>query len=377
MTLPSAVARAELNRPAIRSAQANLDRAVLSARAMGSFPATQLGIGHSTRADLGATDMDLFISQPLDLFGRRNADRQLGEAGILAAEANLREIQLRVQSEVIRHYFETVAAQHLVESAQGLAEVSESLLGATRRRFEEEKVPEVQVTRATIERDRSVQTLKLRESQYRSARSRFAGVVGMEADSLELVSDPELVFEREMAIELRPDILALESELKAAQAEEVIARRSTLPELELIGLRSPWRDEPTHFGARLQLTWSFNDFGKQRREVSAARSQADAVRAQIDDTRQLAESEIAAIQIELIAARERVDSYGALLEANRVLVQKTQLGFEQGVGTLIDVLESTRSLREIEQELVEARLAANLAVAALYESTGTLIEVTK
>ena len=377
LTLSDALRLAADKRSAIHSAQLNLERAEQTARAMGAFPATQLGVGNSTRADLGATDMDLFVSQSLDVFGRSSANRQLGEAGVLLAEAGLRRAKLGVQSEVITHYFEAVAALHLKESAESLLEVAESLLDATRRRFEEGKVPEVQVTRAIIERDRSVQTAKLRQSQFRSAIARLGGVIGSPELVESLSDEPEIVAVGGFEIYRRPDIMALESELKIAQAEEVIARRSTLPELELIGLRSPWRDDSTYFGARLQLTWSFNDFGRQKNEVSAARKQAESVRARIEDAKQLAQSEIEAIQIELRAATERVDSYQSLLAANRVLVQKTQLGYEQGVGTLIDVLEATRSLREIEQELAEARLAANLAIAALYESTGTLIEVAK
>ncbi len=377
LTLSESLRLAAENRPAIHSAQLNLDRARLTARAMGAFPATQLGVGQSTRADLGATDMDLFISQSLDIFGRSSANRQLGEAGVQFAEAELRKSLLGVQSEVATQYFEVIAAIQLKDSADGLLEVSSSLLNATRRRFEEGKVPEVQVTRATIERDRSVQTAKLRLSQLQSTIARLKGLVGDSKIGELQYDETGLATLNELGVVLRPEILSLESELKIAQAEEVIARRSTLPELELIGLRTPWRQTPSHFGARLQLTWSFNDFGRQKNEVSAARKQADAIRERIEDAKQLAHAEVAAIQIELTAARERVESYQSLLEANRTLVQKTQLGFEQGVGTLIDVLESSRSLREIEQELAEARLAANLAVTALYEATGTLIEVAK
>ncbi len=351
----------------------NLDRARLSARALGAFPATQLGIGQSTRADLGATDIDLFISQPIDVFGRSSADRKLGEAGVLAAEAELKATILKVQSEVISYYFEAAAAQHLTESAEGLLDVSESLLTATRRRFEEGKVPEVQVTRAMIERDRAIQTVKLRQSQFRSEYARLVGAIGEVGGELSLESDLIVTFDDENEVTLRPDIMGLESELRAAVAEEVIARRASLPELELIGLRSPWRGEETHFGARLQLTWSCNSVWREKNEISAARTTADSIRARIEDAKQLAESEIRSIRIELTAALERVDSYQALLDANRVLVQKTHLGFEQGVGTLIDVLESTRSLREIEQELVEAKLAAHLAANSLLESKGILV----
>lgn len=344
---------------------------------MGAPPATQIGIGQSSRADLGATDQDLFISQSLDIFGRSQANRRLGDAGILSAEANRKQVLLDVQSEVIARFYEATAALQHKQSADSLLAIAESLLNATQRRYEEGKIPEVQVTRATIERDRSVQTALLRASQLKSALTRLAGAIG----TTSLISNPDpssmLAHIDSFDINLRPDLLARNAELAAAEAELTIAKRSTMPELEVVGLRSPWRGEETHFGARLQLTWSVFDFGKRKFESAAAQSKANAVRAQIADVQQLAESEIRAIQNEFDATNERISSYRTLLELNRILVQKTQLGFDQGVGTLIDVLEASRSLREIEQELAEAQLAANLSLAELYRATGTLVEVNK
>jgi len=377
LNLHDALRQAKQNRPAIASAQLNLDRAKLTARSLGALQPIEVGIGQSSRPDLGATDQDLFISHSLDIFGRTQANRKLGQAGVLSAEAAYKQVLLDVQSEVIEKYFQALTAGQLSKNAENLLGIAESLLVATSRRFEEGKIPEVQVTRAKIERDRSFQTSLLRKSQYKSTLIRLTGATG----SAELVeiseTDIELVGIDEFNLSARPDLLFLQSELQKAEAEALISRRSATPELELVGLRSPWRDDSTHFGARLQLTWSLYDFDKRKFETESAEKQAEAVRTQISDVRMLAESAVAVIQSEYSAAIERVSSYLELIELNRILVQKTQLGFDQGVGTLIDVLEASRSLREIEEELAEAQLSANLSIAALYHATGTLVEVMK
>ena len=377
LTLQEALNQAQNYRPAVQAARLNVDQAKQAALALGAFPPTQIGVGLSTRADLGATDDDLFISQSLDIFGRSSANRRLGEAGVQLAEANLRQTLLEVQGEVVVRYFEAATALQLKESADNIVFIADSLLNATKRRFEEGKIPEIQVTRASIEHDRSIQTALLRTSQLKASLTRLAGALGTKGLPENPSTEVNLGELKEYDLNLRPDILALQAELNESQAEKLIAQRSTLPELELVGLRSPWRDQPTHFGARLQLTWSLYDFGKRKHETASADKKAASIQQQITDLLHVSESEISAIQSELESAYQRINSYRSLLQSNRTLVEKTQLGFDEGVGTLIDVLEATRSLREIEQELTEAQLAANLASAALYEATGTLIEVTK
>jgi cobalt-zinc-cadmium efflux system outer membrane protein len=125
------------------------------------------------------------------------------------------------------------------------------------------------------------------------------------------------------------------------------------------------------------LTWRALDFGRSRFERGAAKKQAESFQALLKDASTKAEASIASIDIEIEASRKRLSSYEAIREAAKDLVAKSQRGFAEGFGTLLDVLEATRSLREIEQELAEAQLAVNLALASKYEAAGTLIEVQK
>ncbi|QYK54231.1 MAG: TolC family protein [Fimbriimonadaceae bacterium] len=363
------------NRNAVEAGRLNVEQAQKKMSALGAYPGTELGIGYSSRAELGATDNDFYISQALDIFGKSSAQRKIGEAYVARAEAYLHEALIAVQGDVIVRYFEAATAFRLQESTIGVSEIAESLLQATQRRFEEGKIPEVQVTRAKLERDRALQISRLRQSQYRAALTRLKAAIGV-------TNDVEFVFEEDALtpvadgnLDNRYDLRLLRAELLEAEAEAAAARRSSMPDLELIGLRSPWRDDPTDFGARLQLSWTFNDFGKKKFELEAARKQAEAIRQKIADTRVIAAAELVAVQTELAAALDQITAFLSLIETNRILVQKTQLGFSQGVGTLIDVLEASRSLRELEEEVAEARLAANLATAKMYQTTGTLIEV--
>jgi len=371
VSLSEALSSARNHRSSIKSAELKVAEARHSAQAFGAYPPTVLGFGYSSRDDLGATDQDLYVAQPLDVFGRSSAARSVGIVHVKRAEAELRAEELRVQSEVMRAYFQASTATRLSGVADALSTLADSLHQAAKRRFEEGKAPEVQVTRAKIELDRARQSASLRRSQEQVALKRLAGAVGFPVSAVD--AESTLAPSPLRNAENRPDILLHAADVDLALAEANYASRIALPELDLIGLRSPWRDRPAQLGVRLQLTWSILDHGRSRNEREAAQKRGEAAAAALVDVRQKAESELEAIELEVEAATERLATYRDIQGSARSLVDKSRLGYTEGYGTLVDVLEATRSLREIEQELAEARLELNLAEVARYEATGALM----
>lgn len=375
LTLEEALKTAQTHRPSIQSARLEIERARSEAKAIGAYPPLTFGIGWSSAANVGATDQDLFVSQSLDFWGRVPAAQKLGEGGIRLAETSYRQALLTTQTEVLKAYFETVAAQRLSSVADDLVSVAESLQKATSRRFEEGKVPEVQVTRSSIESDRARQAAILRKSQFEASLKRLSGVLGIaEAPtSVKSVGLPEPQFR----LDQRPDLAGIRSQIQIAESERLVAERSNKPEFEIAALRSPWQGQPTATGIRLQLTWRAGDHGKAKNEQRMATQKAEALNASLSDLTKKALAEIAAIDIEIKAAEKRLTSFQEIRNAAADLVEKSRRGYSEGFGTLLDVLEATRSLREIEQEMVEAQLAVNLARVAKYEVGGSLIEVAK
>lgn len=373
LTVEQALTAARKNRPAVQSAIKMVESAKAYRQALSAYPGLSFGLGQSSRQGLGATDQDLFLSHSIDIVGRTAASRKIGEAGLTVALAEARTTLLDVQHEVLIAYFEAIASkQHFKVSAE-LLQVAESLLVATTKRFEIGNVPEIQVTRARIERDRARQAMLLRQAQSAGTQKRLAGAMGI-AEATEIPESASLS-EPKVDLSKHPELQVLDAQAGAAQAEARLASKENAPELDITALRTPWREGNSHFGARLQLTWRVYDFGKSRNEARASRKRAEAFQKLRDDAQKLAEAEIRRLDDELGAWRASVQSYQAIQQSASELVQKSQSGFTQGYGTLLDVLEATRALREIEQELIEAELAMNLALAAKYRAAGTVIEV--
>lgn len=365
------------NRPALKSAKLGIELARNASRALGAYAPTTFFIGASSRSELGANDQDLQLSQPLDFFGKRRAGQRLGEAGVQVSLAEYVLLATDLQNDVLTAYAESVANQHQKEVAAELLKISEGLLIATQRRFDEGKVAETQVTRASIEFKRAKQSAELTSADLNASLEKLSGLLGTETSSIALEADAKIEPLVNPAIDGRPDLLVLRSQVQIAEADAGVARVSNRPELSAQIVRSPWSNAPGYFAGRLQVSWALFDHGKARNEASAAKKRAEAARKLLEDATGRARAEVKAAQIALEARQSRITRYEAILVSARDLVAKSQKGYSEGFGTQIDVLEATRALREVEQELVEARQQLSLAVIAQYRASGFLAEVLK
>lgn len=377
LTATDALNLAAQNRPALKSAKLGIEQARNASRALGAYAPTTFLIGASSRSEIGSTDQDLQLSQPLDFFGRRRAGQRLGEAGLQFSLAEYVSLATDLQNDVLTAYAESVANQHQKEVAAELLKISEALLNATRRRFDEGKVAETQVTRASIEYERAKQSAELTTADLNASLEKLSGLLGTQTSNIAIEADAKIEPLVNPAIDGRPDLLILKAQAQIAEADAGVARVSNRPELSAQIVRSPWSNSPGYFAGRIQLSWALFDHGKARNETSAAKKRAEAARKLLEDATNRSKAEVRAAQIAVEARQNRIARYEIILVSARELVAKSQKGFSEGFGTQIDVLEATRSLREVEQELVEARHQLSLAVIAQYRASGFLAEVLK
>ncbi len=377
LSAQDALKLAAQNRPALQSAKLGIEHARAASQAFGAYAATRLYVGASSRSELGATDQDLQLSQPIDIFGRRQAGQRFGEAGIQLSLAEYVVLATDLQNDVLTAYAEAVANQHQKEVAADLLIIAEGLFTATKRRFDEGNVAETQVTRASIEFERAKQSAELATADLEASLERLAGLIGTKPQELAIQADARIEPLVNPVIDGRPDLLVLRSQVMIADAEAGIAKVSNRPELDFQLVRSPWGEERGSVAGRLQLSWSLFDHGKARNETRAARKRGESAQKLLQDATGRANTEVRAAQIALEARQSRIARYEAILASARDLVAKSQKGYSEGFGTQIEVLEATRALREVEKELVEARHQLALAVIAQYRASGYLAEVLK
>lgn len=377
LSLEQAVGLARANRASVQAAQLRLEQARLAGKALGTFSSTSLQIGYSTDVNVGGTDGDLVISQPIDIGGRRSAGRLTGQAGILLAEANLRQTLGELQSEVVSLYVGAVAANQRLRIAAEAEDSASRLLGAVKSLVEGGKLPGVQATRVSIELDRARGVRKQRAADLAASVRRLSAATGFDG-SLSVGDFPQLVAEDITEAELesqRSELLVLAAETAAAEAEVRTAKLDRRPQLELQARRSPWQYTSPVYGARIQLSFPLSDAGRSRAEEGAANKRAEASRRSLSDGLTIAKAELEAEKLEIGGAQGQITDLESALASGRDLIARTQTGLKEGANTLIDVLDALRAVREIEEALVGARETLATAQAHYLKATGSLLEV--
>jgi outer membrane protein TolC len=378
ISVQQALDRARANRPAFEAARLRIVQAQSSRRAAGAFPATRLLVGYTTDPDVGGSDEDLVLSQPIDVFGRTGAARRAGSAAVAQAEAAFRQVSADVQAEVLEAYLAAAESAELVRSAQSVLDIYQRLHEATRLRVEGGVAPGFHLTQVGLDLEQSRLRTEQRQSEARANLQRLAYLVGSAELAAIQPGFPDLVtpeVDEATLVRQRADLSLLAAEVQAAEAETGLARLGALPELEIQGRRTPWQERNEQYGVRVQLSIPLFDYDRSRAEVKAASTRADAARKALSDATRLALGEVKATRIEVDAAQTQVSKYEALVAQARRLVEQLRPGLTEQATTLIEVLDASRVLRDVEQSLVESRARLALAQARYVRAAGITLEV--
>ncbi|MCL4283470.1 MAG: TolC family protein [Fimbriimonadaceae bacterium] len=369
---------ARANRPLLQAANLRLSQSKLTSRALGAYPATRLFVGYTTDPETGGSDDDLVLSQPIDLFGRTSAIRRSGRALVAEAEASFRQISLDVQTEVLEAYLNAVVSSELAKSARAVQSVYEQLHEATRLRVEGGIAPGFHLTQVSLDLEQAKLRAEQRHAELEAALRKLESSTGLTELREFQGGFPDLVAiqaDSEVLRRQRPELLLLQAQAQLAEADIEIARASGRPELELQGRRTPWQERNDRYGLRLQLSFPLFDHGRVASETKSAGMRAEAARKALDDATKLAEGEVRASQIAVKSASDQVGKYEALVGRAKDLVNRLRPGLTEQATTLIEVLDATRVLRDLEQAYVEARTRLAQAQARLIRASGQILEV--
>lgn len=375
LTLTEALRQARIQRPSIAAAQNRIASARLTRSAAGTVPATRLLVGYSSLLDVGGSDDDLVLVQPIDLFGRGRAARSAGSAEVLKAEAELAIALSRLQYEVVTLYTDAAVAEALAETARLSQAIAQQLFDAIKILVDEGKMSGVQLSRVSIELERAKLTAEQKSAESFASRKRLAALINLSPGDLSLPGFPILTLrEPEDWRDRRPDLMLLRAEVAADDAAERLSRLSRAPEVELQARRTPWQEESTKLGFRLQISLPLFDFGRSKNETKAAQLTVDAAKRLLSDAQRLAEGEVQAAQIEMAAAAQSVAHFELIDRQTQDLVAKLRTGFTEKAITLVELLEATRALREVEESKAEAQARLLKAQAEFLRATGQLLE---
>ncbi|NWC80865.1 efflux transporter outer membrane subunit [Pseudomonas putida] len=323
----------------------------------------------------------------LDLFGRLGNLKDAALEDYLALEQTRRSTQLSLVAEVASAWMTLAADQQLltlandtyasqqktyalVQQSHGLGGESGVSLAQARSTVESARADAANYA-SQVEQDRNA--LELLVGQ-RLGDAQLPGITPLDAALLVSVPAglPSTLLQR------RPDVLAAEHTLKAANADIGAARAAFFPSVTLTATGGSASSELSGLFKSGSAAWSFApsinlpifNAGSNRASLDAAKVSREIEVATYEKTLQTAFSEVADALAVRAHVNERLDAQRNLSEATHTSYDLAMALYKQGANSFLDVLDAQRSLYSAQQGLISLQLAEQVNRVTLYKTLG-------
>ncbi|MDB5987216.1 MAG: multidrug transporter [Nevskia sp.] len=328
-----------------------------------------------------------FTSYEIDLFGRiRSLDRQKLQQYFGYIETR-RSTQISLVAEVANAYLSLLADQELLRITQDTLSSQQGSYDLTKMSYDGGIATALDLRQA----ETSVDTARANLAQYtrQVAQDQNALVLllgtplpadlppGAGLDEQQLLADLAPGLPSDLLMR-RPDVLAAEHNLIAANANIGAARAAFFPSVTLTGSYGTASSQLSGLFDHGSTAWTFSPqisvpiftAGANIASLDLAKIEKNITIAQYEQTIQTAFREVA----DALAGRGTLDSQiaadQALVEATGASYKLSDMRFRGGVDNYLSVLDSQRSLYTAQQTLVGVKLARLQNLVTLYKALG-------
>jgi TolC family type I secretion outer membrane protein len=337
----------------------------------------------------GFTDLNLSVTLDYLLFdfGGRAANVALARESLLAANWTHNNTLQQVILNAVQGYYQLFATQEAVQSTLAAEKASLASLEAARARLKAGTATRADVLQAQTAYSQAQFNRTQSEGDAAAARGILANALGLPADrDIRIAPPPDLeaqqVAERavaeliETAKRLRPDLLAAQAQVRAAESNITVQRSSTLPSISAFGSigatqASPGAD-PRSGAVGVQLNIPLFTGYRNTYRVYQAREQVEAEAANRDRIANDISLDVWRSWQDLRTQRQSLDTANDLLASAQENYNVALARYKAGVGTITDLLNAQSGLVSAELQRIRARYQWNLAKATLAKAIGVL-----
>ena len=326
----------------------------------------------------------LFLRQSVLDFKAINAAKAEGHR-LSAARLSYRSARDLVVLVSANLYLEAIAAGARVEAAKAQLETARALHNQALDLKTAGTVAGIDVLRAEVRLSLEQQRSTAAANVYEKAKLQLARMIGLPlrqeftlAPTLPEIPLPQLSFEEVVAraYEERPDFLAAQQRLKAAEAEVRSARSGFLPSLELtgdygvIGL-SVGQSLPT-FSVAGQLNVPLFAGGRTHGRTAQANADLAQRRAELEDLRGNIYYSARSAFLDLKAAEEQLQTATRARQLADLQLTQARDRFAAGVANNLEVVQAQEALAAATEGSISALYDLNIARALVLGSPGSL-----
>jgi multidrug efflux system outer membrane protein len=336
--------------------------------------------------DVKAAAADLNVSWEVDLAGGLRAGATAAAADTMAAEHNVRGVRLLVMTDVAGNYFTLVGALRQLETVRAIAAAQDETLRLVTARQRVGLATPFDVERAQTDASRAHAAIPPLETLTAVSRHRIAVLIGdqpVNAASLAAFSGEVAVPAAQPGqpatlLKRRPDLLAFEAQLDAANSRRRQAKAEWFPKLFLSALFGSQTVELNDFdlgSARFSLasgllamplfnagrTRAINEIAASGQSEALLRYEDGIVRA-LEDV----ENALVALQDE----RRRAESLNTAANAADAALGRAQSLYNRGQIDLLPLLDAQRQRHAVRVSANDSNTQLLLYSVQLYKALG-------
>jgi multidrug efflux system outer membrane protein len=341
--------------------------------------------GSANTVPIYAVGASVFVWE-LDFWGRVRSLKDSALEQFLATDSARRAVTVSLVAQVADGYLTLRELDERILITRGTIRTREESLRIFRRRFEVGTATRLDVAQVETLLTQA-QTLGAQLEQARATQAHaLALLVGSQPariadreslNDASLVRDPPVGLPSDL-LQQRPDIVAAEHRLKAANANIGAARAAFFPAITLTGFYGTASLELSGLfesgtGAWLfapQLVMPIFDAGRRQANLDLAEVRRDAAVAEYERAIQAAFREVA----DALSAQHWLSEQAAI--QRRAVAEQTERArlatrrFDRGLASSLEVLDAQRDLLAAQQQLVQQRRALLSSRVALYAALG-------
>lgn len=339
-----------------------------------------------------AFDGHFIANWELDFFGHNRRMAESAAAQVDASEAGVHAARTVVIAEVARAYLDLRGLQRRQEVAQQSLENQRQTLHLVSVRLDAGRSTQLDVARASSLYDSTDATLPAIQAAIDRNAYRLATLTAQSprAVSLALSSPRPLptlpitdlsalpLGTPEQMLRRRPDLIAAERQLAAANADIGVATADLFPRISLTGAIGFGSSRASQFGKRESeqysygagLVWPLLDFGRVRSRIRANEAVASQALASYEQTVAIALEETEGALSQFTRTARQADLMASATRSAEEATRLSRLRFTAGSVDLLIVLDAERQSLAAEDTLVQAQVGQATALVSVYRSLG-------
>lgn len=351
-------------------------------------PAAVSATGAATVSHVYGVDLGISAYE-LDLFGRLRSLSEQALQTYLSSEQTRRAAHISLVAEVAGAYLTLAADWERLRLAEATQRSYEHAYALQRERYAAGSGGELTLRQAEGELEAANASLLTLQHQVATDRNALDLLVGapvpesllpVESGALQsalALNELQAGLPSDL-LQRRPDILAAEHRLIAANANIGAARAAFFPSITLTATAGRASDELSSLFDHGRHSWSFVPQvylpiftgGRLRAQLEVSRAERDIAVAEYEQSVQTAFREVADALAQKSVIDDQLAAQSRRAQAALSAHDLVQLRYENGIAGYLEVLDAQRTFYAAQQTLIETDLARQINVVTLYKTLG-------